>query len=557
MPPRQSLPALPSLPGNATDSNASFGSPQGIAVDSRGRLFVSDGLNKRVLVFLVVDTELEAQYARNKVEAARAAVNDAALQVSAAQSKVDAIVASGCTDGGNARAYLHVASDRLAIANNSLASADFMLARSNYSEAQAHADSAVSFANESAQSANDSARYADEFNAAAGSAVTGMNAALGLFSEADGLNATAARLNITLRNLSALDTAHFSYNIAEARCGEANYASAEKDAEDAQGNATAAIGNMRQQINLAIIPAYAQLRDEFALVKGNVTLYDLPIDTTPVEIDLSLANTLILDSKYEDALSRMASVRANLTIIQERVDSYTSEVEARRLYLGAALNSTRGRLSGLAALAQNYSQHPDFARANGLVRSAEANLSLGDLSATNASLGQANLELDGLNESLQGRIALIGNAAAAIGQAKADVARAEAAGIPFFGANTASAHSDISAAEAVLYSDPESASRLALNASSTARAEEARLNSQRPMVLGVAVGVLLLLVAAFLVFTGAMAGVYTLIRHLRKKAREEEAKLEAALLGRSGKAGEKQEAAPRKGRKRRPEMEAS
>lgn len=531
----KNLTFLASIPGpvggTANATNSSFGSPQDVAVDAKGRLFISDGVNKRVLVFQAIDPELEAQYARNKLEAARSAINDSLQQIAAAQSKVDGIAGSGCTDGGNARVYASLARERLATANDSLVSAEWTFERMRYNETPAHADAALFFAGEANRAALDSERYADAFNQSAGGAIAGMSGALALFSEAEGLNATAARLNITLRNITALENARFSYSVARIRCDEANYGAAERDAADARGNATAAIMNMRQQINIAIIPVYARLRDEFALLKGNVTLYDLPIDVTPVEIDLSLANTLILDSKFEEALARMDSVEANLTAIRARVEAYSTEVAALRLSLSASLNTTKGRVSSLQALAQNYSQQVDFTSANLLMRRAEANLSLDNLSAANSSLGQANLELDRLNSTLQERIGLIQNATIAIAQAKEDIARAERASIPLFGANTASARSDIAGAEAKIYSDPEEATRLALNASAAARAEEARLESQKPIVVGGAVAILLLGIAALLVFTGAIAGVYALIRFVRKKAKG----LEGAVSGKERK----------------------
>lgn len=514
--------------GSVNATSSSFGSPQGVVIDQLGRLFVSDGSRKRVLVFKMVDVELEAQYARNKIDAARAAVGNATQSAAVAQANVDGIAGSGCGDGGSASAYALLAQQRLATANDSLASAEAMMRRQNYTSAAAHADSAFQFAGEAEQAAADSARYAVQFNESAGGAVAEMAAVNALFAEAEGLNATAARLNVTLRNLSALDTAQFSYGVARVRCGEANYIAAQQDAAEARGNASAAVGSMRQQINIAIIPIYTQLMAEFALAQGNITLYDLPIDTAPLEIELSLANTLILDSRYEEALAKLESARTDLVAVKARVESSTVEVGAQREGLRAAVNTTRQRASALADLALNYSLQIDFSRANILTRQAEANLSLDQLPEANTSLGQANLELDRLNASLQERMVRVANATAAIAQAKDDVARAERASLLLLRADTGQAHADIAAAEAELYSNPEDAQALAARASESAKAEEARLGAQKPMLVGFAAAVIIAGIVVLLVLTGAAAGVYALVRHVQRTAREEAKKLQEA-----------------------------
>ena len=514
----QNLTFLASIKGAEGNASTNFTAPTGVAVDSRGRVYVADSVGNRVQVFQSIDVELEALYARNKIRAAQDAVNAVLQPIAAAQEMIDAIARSGCTDAEGPRAYLDAARMRLALANDSLSLADTLLLQGLYSNASAAADSAQLFAGEAAESANSSVRLSKQFLADAGEAVSEMGEVVDVFDEIGSLNATAEGLNITLQPVDALVAANQAYSQAVESCGIANYGDALYWAKQAKGNATLALDAFKQQVNIVLIPQYAQLRQEFEEVKRNITLYDAPIDITPVEVELSLANTLLLDSRYEEALTKMASVRSSLAAIRAALDDYAGESLARRAAISEEINAAKERLTALDALARNYSQQPGFDYASLLIRQAEENLSAGNLTAANSSIALAKAELDRLNSTLNASITAINDARAMIEDAKSEIKKAESLALPpLLRADTTGARSDVLSAEVVLYSDPEQAGMLARGAADKARAEQERLSSQRNTLAIIGVGLVVVLLTMALLATGALAGAFAFLRYLRRR----------------------------------------
>ena len=510
-------------------SDQGFSEPHAVALDSLGRVFVSDAVGKKVLVFQTVDVELEAAYARNKVQEAHTAY-DAALALQAgARELIGGIMASGCTDAPEAASFLDGSRASLATANLSLSRADTYLGDGRYTDAVSEADTAASFAAQAAYAANQSMESAHALGQAAEGAIREMIAAEALVSRADSLNATAQRLNIRLSEPETLANARSLIADGSTFCSQGRYPDAEQSALKAQGNATSALSALEQQLNLVVIPRYAELRSRYDLDQANVSIYGLPVDMTPVAIELSLANTLILDSKYAEALDKMASVSESLSAIEANIQAYTHQTGAFRAQVSASLNSSRERLALLRAIAANYSQQLDDRYVVILLSQAEANLSLDDLAKANVSLSSAAEWLDAANATLLSQASEIESAKAAIATARADIEAAKAASVPLLNADVGGAVADVSSAEALVYSEPARARALAEQASQEARGEQQRIGSQKPAYyLGIAV-VILMAVIVLILFTGAAAGIYAVAHYLKKSAEKIEKMGEKAI----------------------------
>jgi hypothetical protein len=277
---------------------------------------------------------------------------------------------------------------------------------------------------------------------------------------------------------------------------------------------------MTQQLNLVIIPRYAALQERFERAQGNISSYGLPLDITPIEIELSIANTLILDSRYEEALDKLDSIELNISEAEARIQQYQMQTDAFRRMLSETINASRGRLAELDALAHNYSQPFDGGYPALLLDYAEGNLSVGDLVSANASLGDAVRWLNSANASLQSKISEIESARAAIETARRDIAATEASSLPLLRPDLTAARADLAMAEEVLYSDPVRARYLAEQASFAARNEGKRIDSQKPAYFAGVAALVIMLLVLLLLFTGAAAGVYAAVSYLRKRARE-------------------------------------
>jgi|GEM_PF-846710 len=492
----------------------------GVAVDAQGRVFVSDPVEKKVVVFKTIDIELEREYARNKIEGVKGVFSAVVALQSEAERMIQSILESGCTNATDARAFLEGSRASLRIANISLAQAESAFSAGGYAEASSGADTARSFAEQAWAAANQSISSARSLNASASSAILEMGKAKGLIARADALNTTARRLNISLLDSPQLRIARSLFAEGSAYCGQGLYSDAAQRAVLAQGNASSAFNSMAQQINLVIIPRYAELQERFERIQSNISLYGLPVDVTPVEIELSIANTLILDSKYEEALDKLDSIESSISVAEARIQEYQTQTDAFRRMLLESINASRSRLAELNALAHNYSQPFDDRYAVEQLGYAEGNLSLGDLVSANSSLSAALTWLNSTNASLQSKITEIESARAAIKTAQEDIAAAEASSLPLLHPDLAIARANLTASEEVLYSNPARARNLAEQASLAAKNEEKRINSQKPAYYA-GIGVLLLMVlVVLLLFTGAAAGIYAVMRHLRKRARE-------------------------------------
>lgn len=508
--------------GAASTGNSSFGSPRGIAIDSRDRLFISDNANNRVLVFQAVDVELERQYTENKIALVKSGYSSALSSISLAQAKIGKIIESGCTNAENPSALLNYGNARLEIANASLLKADLLFSQERYSEAAAEADGASSFISEANESAVSAASMVDSFIIASGEAVPSMTKVAEALGEVAELNATAHQLNASVLSPPALGSALSGYESAKQMCAAGNYDAASSAAQAALTDAMAARDAYRQGINIVVIPVYLGIRDEFLAAKANITLYDLPIDATPLEIEISYANTLILDSKYIEALQKLSAIRSNLTALQGRIALHWDLVEARRQTLRTEITYQGSRIPALEELAENYSQPFDSVSAVRLLAAAEANLSAGRLDDANNSIAELGSSLNMAEGALRAIAVKVDAAKAAIAQAESDISRAEAESIPLplVGADLYGAKADLEAARSMLYTDPDAAKTAAESAGNAAVAEYNRVRGRKPWVVG---GIILAFAVIFVLIIGMgtiAAGALAIMRHIRKRAKK-------------------------------------
>ena len=491
--------------------------PRGVAVDSLGRVFVADTGNNRVLVFQMVDEELEASFARAKIDDAVYVADQALAKLTEARFKASQINSSGCLGAPQAFVYLSKAEDDYALAVSSINSAEDAYGSGEYENSSEHAGAAKLFAEEVKKNAQYSLDESNEFLEGAGDAIYQLNEAQESFDRIDSINSTASNLNLSLSIPSQYETAVENLESAQEYCAQGDFSSSMQHSEYCIGNVTLALDSMRQRINLELIPKYSELEDEFELLKGNITYYDLPIDVTPIEIELELTNTLILDSKYEEALVKMGELSDDISGLRDAVESYTVDVEGEKAAVQDEIYSAEDRLDSVKDEAANYSQNIDTRYATSLIRQASSNLTGNNIEAANQSIINAHQEIDLLNSSLQQTISQINSAQSSISEAEKEVSAAESMSIPFLAADLEEAKAKLLEAKAKVYTSPVEAQSLAEEALAKAESEKERLKSQGPLLVMAAIGVVAVIFLAFLAGTGVLAGVFAFKKMKRKK----------------------------------------
>ena len=515
-----------------TSVTGNFSSPSGLAVDSRSRLFISDPVAAKVLVYQIADEGLERSITEQKISAARDAIASAGAAARAAASAIAAITATGCTNGSDAQAYVQSSVALAGSANGSLSSAEAAFARGDNAVAQSAADAARAFAVQASDAASRASANMAALNASGAGALAALGFAAASLAEADALNATARGANVTLRDAPELAVARALLASAKSLCSRGLFAEAREAGMLAAGNSSGAVSSLKQELNVAIIPAFSALRARLDRDEANVSSLGLPIDLSPVEMQFSVANTLLLDSRFDEALSALAVAQARLALAEAGIGEYSAQSAALRSSVSIGILSARERIAALSAFASSYSQAFDAVTAGASLALAEANFTAGNLTAANASLARAVAQLDASNASLSAIAARIEQAKDALAAAETELGAARAASLPLLSANLDAASSDIASARAALYTDPQQAAAYAEQAALKAHAEKERVDSQKPLYYTVAIVIAIVACLLILIVTGAAAGAYAVIRFLRVRARrlgEEAARLEKHL----------------------------
>lgn len=316
------------------------------------------------------------------------------------------------------------------------------------------------------------------------------------------LNSSAARLGTTLAGASLNDYTLASLSLAEAqtRFAANDFASALQKANASLAYAASSRAALEAEVGARLAQSAGNLSARLEGVKADLRAFDVSLNTSSAEQAIASVRALSSAGDFEAAIQQLQIAGIELLNLEISLDAQTRATRALRESAEQDIAYVVLNSANLSSLAAAYKQPVDFSRALALAGAANDSLSSFDFVAARERASFARAELDALKAVLLERVASIDNASERIGEAEDEIDAVASTSAILLNPNLSEARSLLSQAKSLLYSDPDAAYALAVQAKQSAEREAANMSLLRPLVLGGIVGFALLLVILVVFF---------------------------------------------------------
>ncbi len=396
--------------------------PEGIFADQTGRIFVSDTGNNRIAVFKP-DYSPEAMIYSN--------------------------VSTNFTF--NKPRGLWVQGDKLFVANSKNGSVAVIKITETITASREAAEEKMSQAIQKRKAALDFNAVASDYNVSTD------------YSVANDLELASTYLTLANQSFNAIE-----------------YSEAYANASNSLLHATNAYNKLYSTMNSIASLNYTQLNERFAAVQQAISSLGLKYDTLPTRAKLRDLNASIAAKNYSQAFTLIPQIEQEIRELE-----ISSQVESRGLKLlkqnaEANLSQAKNNLGEIEEINERYKQELNLSEIEEDLKQADYALSTYAFDTAVTRAEKANKETASLLAQLENKTRKIGQASQAINDSKTIIAGIKPT--PIIGPDLNEANEKIAQAEQLLYSQPEEAKKLALEAQAIALAQPLEITPKRALL---------------------------------------------------------------------------
>lgn len=455
-----------------------FGNPQ---QDSYTDLIYIYGLTKNQLY----QAQGDAEQAANSLEEAQNDVSDAFNAIKQANSTIELSTTSRCISTSAALEYLSDALANYSAANSALIAAQTAYNSKNYDGVKYNTTIAVQLAVQTKNEAETAANFIQaelQRVKAISDKIDQANLSLSYSLE---LEAQAKNLSIDSYAASALNELALEYeNKTNLACESGDYNVVIDSANSTMEKADAAKQILEPLLKNKLVSMYTAYIEN--LSKGRLLIGNLSANYSNSTIDNLTA--------YRDELQN--GNETNFVTYIQSIPS-TSGVVENTLLGFRELNQTIGEMGSIAVLARQYNQPMNFSDVNLMLQSSAAYLSYGDFNDSFNLIQEANLSLNKTRNELSDTITAIQTAESQIENAESTMSSVATDTFLILKPDLSESELALSRANASLYSDPNQALTLAIQARVIAVEQQRKTDSLK---MGAAGAVIIIIILAVIIW---------------------------------------------------------
>jgi len=331
------------------------------------------------------------------------------------------------------------------------------------------------------------------------------NATLGFISR---LNSSASAIGVSLAGSSLTDytLAALAFQESQTRFAANDFAGALQKANESLVYASSASSSLEAELDEKLRQSAGNLSARLERVRADILAFNIQLSTSSAEESISSILSLAAAKDYENAIQQLRIAGIELLNLEISLDAQTHLARSMKESAEQDIAYVTLNSENLSSLSAAYRQSVDFSRALSLAREANSSLASFDFAAASEKASLARAELDAVKAALLERIARIDNASGKISEAENEIESASSMSAILFSPNLSEARSLLSKAKSSLYSDPDAALSLALQAKQSAEREAANVGLLQPLVIGGIAGFILLIILLALFFFYRRAG---------------------------------------------------
>jgi len=233
-----------------------------------------------------------------------------------------------------------------------------------------------------------------------------------------------------------------------------------------------------------VLTSLTKMKSKLNGVRSALAYYSLNVSLERAELKIN-ETTLALNSKnYTGAITSVRQLENEITSLEALIQPARENLERVKAALSFEIGTMNAEVSKMNSLVAEYHQLMSFNDISSTLFDAEKALKEDNLPFANLSLARAKEKLASARTALNTKMAQIDDARTALVEARAKIQSAETQSSILISASLDEAHSLARESDSSLYTDPVRAKELAGTANRLASAEEARINSMKPLVYG-------------------------------------------------------------------------